>query len=758
MNTRLRSTGRAGRMGVALTGLLLVASLLPMGLVSVVLGAASVTVITGSPLSISADTAANATTPAWTPLTGPAVTESSAGQLVNAGSVVLTAPAGFEFRTFAAGGAPAATIGGTSCPNTMTHGAVTTPSATTVSVTITAQSNTNPCQVTFSGIQVRPTTGSPLPRTGNITNTGTTGPAGATSYGTLTMIAGTAAKLAFVQQPNTTPANTNFVAAQQPIVKVTDQFGNDLDLTSSLPFNIALATTTKPGGTGDMTCTSGLTVSAAVASGQTRGTFSGCKMPNTGLAYVITASTTLVGVASKASNPFDIPDNLGFETQPGGGLGTGSKAQGGIAFTNQPKVTVRAGSANFTTNKATNDTTTVVTLSIKSGTGTAGAILTCDQASNALKVTGGSAQFTGCKIDKAGTGYQLIATSVPAYGTNAWTSTAFDVVAGPASKLTFTTQPAGAAAGQAFTTQPVIAITDAGGNVATTGVSANVTLTIGTNPGVPAGVLTCTPSQTVATATTGLNAGKAVFSGCKIGNSGVGYTLVASVTSVVCAAGACATPGVLSPATSSAFTVTSPAAQITLTPSASVITWGGTVVLTTRFLVNGAGKTFLLQGARDGVNWTTIQTLITDVNGNSSYAYRPVTNLFYKVVFAGTSDLIAGTSNTTRTVVRQIANLRPTNFGAIKSIARNTSIKFTTTVRPSRPELPAAKVSFVFYRQIGGVWTFIAKRDVYINSLGLASWTWKFSTAGSWYVRAIANPTPYNANSVWSRLERYTVR
>ena len=80
---------------------------------------------------------------------------------------------------------------------------------------------------------------------------------------------------------------------------------------------------------------------------------------------------------------FDIPDNLGFETQPGGGAGAGCKAQGGVAFTGQPKVTVRVGTSNFTTNKADNDVDHAGNARHQAGTGTAGAILTCDQAANA---------------------------------------------------------------------------------------------------------------------------------------------------------------------------------------------------------------------------------------------------------------------------------------------------------------------------------------------------------------------------------------
>ena len=67
--------------------------------------------------------------------------------------------------------------------------------------------------------------------------------------------------------------------------------------------------------------------------------------------------------------------------------------------------------------------------------------------------------------------------------------------------------------------------------------------------------------------------------------------------------------------------------------------------------------------------------------------------------------------------------------------------------------------SFRFYRLSGGTWTLVTARDVVIDSLGKAATTFKFTSGGSWYVRSIANPTPsYNANSVWSPLERYNVR
>ena len=234
-------------------------------------------------------------------------------------------------------------------------------------------------------------------------------------------------------------------------------------------------------------------------------------------------------------------------------------------------------------------------------------------------------------------------------------------------------------------------------------------------------------------------------------------TVIATIPAGV-ATNASTQTNLASTSTDNTITWTQVAATITLINSASVITWGSGVVLNIQFGTNGGNKAFILEAARDGVSWTTIANLTTNAGGNATFSYRPATNLFYRVRFVGTVDLLAGNSNTTRTVVRQIALLRPTNLGAIKTISRNTSIKFTTTVRPSRPELPAAKVSFVFYKRIGGVWTFVTKRDVYIDSLGKASTTFKFTSAGSWYVRSRANPTPYNANSFWSPVERYNVR
>ena len=539
---------------------------------------------------------------------------------------------------------------------------------------------------------------------------------------TFNITGGAATKLFFLTQPSRGTPGGAFAA--QPVIEIQDSVGNRVTTDSST--DVTLAITTKPG-SGTLTCSGGLTkeaVNGLVA-------FSGCSINNAEVGYRITATSSPV-LAQAVSNPFDVADRLVFRTQPS------ATTSAGIAFAAQPVIAVRAGASASDT--AVNDDVTVVTLSIKAGTGAAGAVLSCTGGLSKT-VVNGVAAFTGCAIDKVSPTSPANPYKIVASATNLTSAESNNVTiaSGPASKLGFTAQPNAGVAAQVFTIQPVVAVQDAGGNTVTTGArsTATVTLAIGSNPG--GGTLTCTGglSRTAV-------AGVATFAGCSINSAGVGYTLVASSTG-------------LTSATSTAFNVTAVGGSITLTNSASTITWGRAVSFVIQMGVNGANKQVILEGARDGKTFGTVANLTTNSLGRATYAYRPPTNRYYRVRFLGTSDLAAGVSNTTRTVVRQISLLRPTNAGAVKSISRNTSIRFVATVRPSRPELAPARITFAFYRLVGRTWTLQTKRDVYASAVGLASTTYKFSTAGSWYVRSVANPTPYNANSVWSPVERYDV-
>ena len=199
------------RLITAAAGLALLASLAPLASVSAAVG---VTAATGGG-AISADTAANGGSGAYTPLTGPILQEGSAGNLNAGGSIILTVPAGFTFNP---GGVTVSTSPG-NCDIALTPVLM---SATTATVTING-SSTHPCTLTFNGLQVRPTNGTPL-ASGNITNTGNRGPGGG-NYGHLAEVKG-APVLTFTTQPS--PSATGGVDfAHQPVVHDQDQFGND---------------------------------------------------------------------------------------------------------------------------------------------------------------------------------------------------------------------------------------------------------------------------------------------------------------------------------------------------------------------------------------------------------------------------------------------------------------------------------------------------------------------------------------------------
>lgn len=202
-----------------------------------------------------------------------------------------------------------------------------------------------------------------------------------------------------------------------------------------------------------------------------------------------------------------------------------------------------------------------------------------------------------------------------------------------------------------------------------------------------------------------------------------------------------------------------PIQTLTVTTSASIITWTNQITIAIRFNPSEANRTVQLQRSRDGATWTTMASLLTNDSGVRTFAYRPSMNLYYRAVFAGASDLGAVTSNTTRTIVRQTSVLRSINRGSVLRVKRGASVTFTDTVRPTRTELPHATVRFVFYRRAAsGAWREYAHRDVVSNSLGKASTRWNFPLRGEWSVRSQARATPYNANSGWGPIQRFSVR
>jgi hypothetical protein len=356
----------------------------------------------------------------------------------------------------------------------------------------------------------------------------------------------TADRLVFTTSPSNSTAGAAFPT--QPVLQAVDSFG-----TLDTNFNGAVTVAIKPG-TGTAGATLGGTVTVNAAAGVV--TFSGLNINLAGTAYqLIAASGTINSTATGDSAPFNITASaaaqLVFTTSP-------SNSTAGVAFPTQPVVEARDQFGNLDTSFGG-----AVTVAIKTGTGTAGATL-APPANLTVTAVNGVATFSGLNIDLAGTAYRLTATSGALV---AGDSNTFNITAGAATQLIFTTSPSDARSGLAFATQPVVQAQDAFGNAAT-GFSGAVTVVI--KPG------TGTAGATLAgTATVNAVNGVATFSGLRIDLVGTGYQLTAS-------------SGALTPADSGTFNITASGLAFTLQP---VTTMAGQPILVRVAAQDIAGNT-----------------------------------------------------------------------------------------------------------------------------------------------------------------------
>lgn len=138
----------------------------------------------------------------YTALTGPELTELNPGGMSNTGTIILNAPAGFAFDPLTAVTAKVTPVAGKNCDASRglllgsSSGSFTqtvTPTTSTIAINVfRISSPPDQCIITYSNINVRPTSGFPL-ASGNITRTGTvifTENPATTNYGTLTEIVG----------------------------------------------------------------------------------------------------------------------------------------------------------------------------------------------------------------------------------------------------------------------------------------------------------------------------------------------------------------------------------------------------------------------------------------------------------------------------------------------------------------------------------------------------------------------------------------
>ena len=320
----------------------------------------------------------------------------------------------------------------------------------------------------------------------------------------ISVTAGAANKLAFLQQP--TNAVSQAAISPAMTVQIQDAFGN---LTTSTA-DVTLAIGTNPN-SGTLSGTATVTAVSGVA------TFSNLSIDKAGAGYTLGATST--DLTGATSSTFDITagaaNQLAFLQQP-------SNTVAGVAIS--PAVTVRIldAAGNLTTSTA--DVT--VAIGTNPGSGTLSGTAT-------VAAVSGVATFSNLSINKIGTGYTLGASSTDLTGT---TSSTFDITAAAAAKLAFLQQPSNTVAGVAISPAVTVRVLDAFDNL--TSSTADVTLAIGTNPN--SGTLS-------GTATVAAVSGVATFSTLSIDKAGTGYTLGASSTD-------------LTGATSSTFDITAAAA------------------------------------------------------------------------------------------------------------------------------------------------------------------------------------------------------
>jgi hypothetical protein len=319
---------------------------------------------------------------------------------------------------------------------------------------------------------------------------------------------GVPTRLAFGVQPSSVAAGSNITPAVT--VRVVDAAGNTV---STATPSITVALGNNPG-------TSVLNGTRTVSAVNGVAIFSSLSLTRTGAGYTLTASAS--GLTTGVSDPFTVTpgaaSSLAFFTNPP------SQVSAGLAITPAVRVGVRDAFGNTVTGSTASIT---LSLSANPGSSTLGGTLTAS-------AVDGVATFQDLTLNRVASNYRLAAASPGLTGT---TSSLFNVVAGPAARLAFTTQPSNVAAGSVITPSVAVTVQDGLGNtVLTSGVS--VGLALDSNPG--GAVLTGTSPVTTAN-------GVATFTNLRLDKTGTGYTLVATASG-------------LTPATSGAFNVTPGAA------------------------------------------------------------------------------------------------------------------------------------------------------------------------------------------------------
>lgn len=262
-----------------------------------------------------------------------------------------------------------------------------------------------------------------------------------------TINAAAANKIAVTTQPSTTTvAGVNL--AQQPVVKIQDQFGNTVT-SSALVVTVNLQV-----GDGTLSGVVAVTASSGVV------TYSGLSIDKTGTNKKLRFTQSSLPNQTVDSSPdfaitFAAANKLAVTTSPS------ASTVAGVNFAQQPVVKIQDQFGNTVT-----DSTLTVTVSLQTGDGTL-------SGAGGVAASSGVVTYAGLSIDKTGTNKVLRFTQSTLTNQTVDTS-AITITFAAFSKLAVTTQPSSStAATVAFAQQPIVKIQDQFGNTVT-----NSTLTV----------------------------------------------------------------------------------------------------------------------------------------------------------------------------------------------------------------------------------------------------------------------------------------
>jgi trimeric autotransporter adhesin len=289
------------------------------------------------------------------------------------------------------------------------YGNLVTTATTSVSLAVTGGGATLSCasNPTAANAGVATFASCTMTKAGSYTLTASGGSLSVAVSASFTITAAAPATIAVVSgSGQTTVVNTDF--AQRLVALVSDAYGNPVGgatVTFSAPTQGDASGTFKVGSGSPSASVQTAATGVATSPVFTADTESG--------SYNVTASAPGTNtIAFALTNAPGAPVKLTFIEQP-------SNSQPGVAFATQPKVAIEDQFGNTVTTASSN-----VTLAITSGTGTAGAVLSC--AANPVATVQGVATFAGCSINLAGTGYTLTASG--AFPSDI--STSFTIAAG----------------------------------------------------------------------------------------------------------------------------------------------------------------------------------------------------------------------------------------------------------------------------------------------------------------------------------------